>query len=177
MRQRVMIAIATACSPDIIIADEPTTALDVTVQAQILGLLRSIVARRGCTLMLISHDIGVIGAICNRVVVMYAGTIVEDCAAETFLAGPRHPYSRLLLNTYVDVDMERRRPLPTIAGTMPFAGEPLPGCRFRPRCPEALEPCGRLKPASILIGPGHRAACHLCAPTIAAAEKASAGER
>jgi peptide/nickel transport system ATP-binding protein len=163
MRQRVMIAVAIACAPDLIIADEPTTSLDVTLQLQILALLRSIVAHRGCALILITHDIGVISAMCDRVAVMYAGNLVETCAAATFVAGPQHPYSRLLLDTYVDVDMERVRPLPTITGSMPFAGQRLAGCRFHTRCPDALELCTRVKPQFVSIGSEHRAACHLCA--------------
>jgi len=163
MRQRVMIAVAIACAPDLIIADEPTTSLDVTLQLQILALLRSIVARRGCALILITHDIGVISAMCDRVAVMYAGNLVEICTAATFVAGPHHPYSRLLLETYVDVNMERVRPLPTITGSMPFAGQQFAGCRFRPRCPNALELCTR-KPQLIHVGSGHHAACHRCAP-------------
>jgi oligopeptide/dipeptide ABC transporter ATP-binding protein len=161
MRQRVMIAVATACAPDIIIADEPTTALDVTVQQQILALLRSVVDRRGCALILISHDIGVIGAMCSRVAVMYAGRVVEEAPAASLLAAPRHPYSRLLLDTYVDVEMEQRLPLPTIAGAMPFAGVRVAGCRFHPRCPEVMDVCRRLRPGPESIGPGHRSSCHL----------------
>jgi oligopeptide/dipeptide ABC transporter ATP-binding protein len=160
MRQRVMIAIATVCSPDIIIADEPTTALDVTVQAQILALLRSIVERRGCALVLISHDIGVIGALAHRVAVMYAGSVVEDCPADAFAAGPGHPYSRLLVETYVDIDMAPVRPLPTIRGLMPLAGRQGPGCRFAPRCPHRTEVCDRATPVVEAAGEGHRIACH-----------------
>jgi oligopeptide/dipeptide ABC transporter ATP-binding protein len=164
MRQRVMIAIATACSPDIIIADEPTTALDVTVQAQILTLLRSIVDRRGCALLLISHDIGVVSAMANRVAVMYAGSIVEDCPAKEFLKGAAHPYSKLLLETYVDADLEPIRRLPTIAGSMPMADERVNGCRFNPRCPQKLEVCQRSKPP-IREANGHRVACYAVTPS------------
>jgi peptide/nickel transport system ATP-binding protein len=182
MRQRVMIAIATVCSPDIIIADEPTTALDVTVQAQILALLRSVVEARRCALVLISHDIGVIGALCHRVAVMYAGRVVEDCPADAFAVGPRHPYSRLLVETYVDIDMPLVRPLPTIAGMMPLAGRHgTAACLFAPRCPHRTPICEETAPAVEPAGEGHRIACHhwrrLGAPAPAAAEAGMAAGR
>jgi oligopeptide/dipeptide ABC transporter ATP-binding protein len=160
MRQRVMIAIAIACSPDLIIADEPTTALDVTVQAQILALLRDIVARRGCSLLLISHDIGVIAAMCDRVVVMYGGRVVEDGPSATLLAAPRHPYARLLLDTYVDIDMAPVPRLPTITGGMPLATQQIPGCRFGPRCPSRIALCGEARPVLEAAGSDGHAACH-----------------
>jgi peptide/nickel transport system ATP-binding protein len=160
MRQRVMIAMAIVCSPDLIIADEPTTALDVTVQAQILTLLRSIVDRRGCALILISHDIGVINTMADRVAVMYGGSIVEECAAGEFLNRARHPYTRLLLDSYVDIDLEPMKTLPTISGSMPMADEKISGCRFHPRCPICSEICRQSHPQIAEIGAAHRVSCH-----------------
>lgn len=160
MRQRVMIAMAIICSPDLIIADEPTTALDVTVQAQILALLRSVVDRRGCTLILISHDIGVIGAMTDRVAVMYGGSLVEIGKTDAFLSAPTHPYSRLLLDTYVDIDLPRVARLPTISGTMPLADETVGGCRFHPRCPSTIDICRERRPEFLRIDDDRFASCH-----------------
>lgn len=169
MRQRVMIAMAVVCSPDLIIADEPTTALDVTVQAQVLMLLRSIVKRRGCALVLISHDIGVISAMADRIAVMYAGSIVEECDVHSFLNGPKHPYSQLLLDTYVDIDLEPMKRLPMISGSMPLADEVVTGCRFHPRCPSCMDVCRRSRPLAIDFQGMHRVSCHAVGAKHAAA--------
>jgi oligopeptide/dipeptide ABC transporter ATP-binding protein len=158
MRQRVLIAMALTGTPRLLVADEPTTALDVTIQAQVLRLIAELVAARGLTLMLISHDLGVIGALCARVVVMYAGTVVEDGAAPLLFATPRHPYTRGLLAAVPDLERPGHRAQP-IPGHIPNLLDPPPGCRFHPRCPLAVARCGVEKP---LLRPvdGRLVACH-----------------
>ncbi|MBV9539270.1 MAG: ABC transporter ATP-binding protein [Acidisphaera sp.] len=157
MRQRVLIAQALAAKPRMLIADEPTTALDATVQLQVLRLISGLVARLGLTLMLISHDLGVIGATCRRVVVMYAGNIVEDAPAASLFATPRHPYTRGLLASVPD--LARPDALPSgIPGRIPSLREPPQGCRFHPRCPLAMPVCRETRPA--LTGDAHRVACY-----------------
>jgi len=159
MRQRVLIAMALAGEPTLLVADEPTTALDVTVQAQILALIAALVAERGLTLMLISHDLGVIAASCARVAVMYAGTVVEDAPAAALLATPRHPYTQGLLAALPDFDNPAHRPR-GIPGSIPSLRSPPPGCRFHPRCPIATARCSTEKPALRDLAPSHRVACH-----------------
>jgi peptide/nickel transport system ATP-binding protein len=156
-RQRAMIAMALACGPDLLIADEPTTALDVTVQAEILGLLERLVEEERATLLLITHDLAVVSQVCDRVLVMYGGHIVEAGGAEEVFSRPRHPYTLGLLEAIppVDRDLPGRR-LPAIPGTVPGLGEWGEGCPFRPRCPRASERCGTMPP---LEGDGHLAAC------------------
>jgi oligopeptide/dipeptide ABC transporter ATP-binding protein len=157
MRQRVLIALALAANPRLLLADEPTTALDVTVQLQVLRLIADLVDRLGLTLVLISHDLGVIGAMCRRVVVMYAGTIVEDGPAADVLDAPRHPYTQGLLAAVPD--LERPDTVPRgIAGSIPSLRDPPPGCRFHPRCPVAV-PCCRSEVPALRGG----VACHLVA--------------
>ncbi len=157
MRQRVLIALALAANPRLLLADEPTTALDVTVQRQVLRLIADLVDRLGLTLVLISHDLGVIGAMCRRVVVMYAGTIVEDGPAEQVLDAPRHPYTQGLLAAVPD--LERPGMVPRgIAGSIPSLRDPPPGCRFHPRCPVSLPRC-RSEVPRLRRG----VACHLVA--------------
>lgn len=158
MRQRVLIAMALAGNPRLLVADEPTTALDVTIQAQVLRLIGELVAERGLTLLLISHDLGVIGALCRRVVVMYAGTVAEDGDAETLFARPRHPYTRGLLAAVPDLARpdHRARPIP---GHIPNLLDPPPGCRFHPRCPLAIPRCATEKPLPREVD-GRRVACH-----------------
>jgi len=157
MRQRVLIAQALAANPRLLLADEPTTALDVTVQAQVLALISGLVARLGLTLVLISHDLGVIGASCRRVVVMYAGCIVEDAPAEALFRAPRHPYTRGLLAAVPD--LARPEALPVgIPGTIPSLRDPPSGCRFHPRCELAMPVCREMVP--VLAGEAHRTACH-----------------
>jgi oligopeptide/dipeptide ABC transporter ATP-binding protein len=160
MRQRVLIAQALAGKPRLLLADEPTTALDVTIQQQVLALIADLVARFGLTLLLISHDLGVIGAICHRVVVMYAGTIVEDAPAESLFAEPRHPYTRGLLAAVPDLAQPNVLPR-GIPGSIPSPRAPPPGCRFHPRCAQALPIC-RTEPPH-LQGRAHRTACHAVA--------------
>ena len=158
MRQRVMIAIALACGPKVLIADEPTTALDVTIQAQILVLLRELQREMGMGVILITHDLGVVAQVVDRVIVMYAGQIVEEGAVDAVFERPSHPYTRLLLESIPALDDEQER-LPTIAGMVPGLANLPQGCRFHPRCPAARAACRERAPAPVTIGPGHRAAC------------------
>src|SRR6266545_4712517 len=141
-RQRAMIAMATACSPDVLIADEPTTALDVTVQSEILALLLELVTERGMTLLLITHDLPVVANVCERVLVLYGGRIVEEGSVDAVFGAPRHPYTRALLDAIPPVDAEvTSRKLPAIPGSVPSLGGFPPGCPFRNRCPRADEAC------------------------------------
>jgi len=143
MRQRVMIAIACACDPDLILADEPTTALDVTVQAQVLRLLVDMQERTGSALLFITHDLGVVAEIADRVVVLYAGQVVEEAEAARLFDSPAHPYTEALIASVPDVDAPRspKRRLASIDGTVPLLTESGPGCRFRDRCPKAHARC------------------------------------
>ena len=163
MRQRVLIAMALAGDPALLVADEPTTALDVTVQAQVLALIARLVAQRGLALMLISHDLGVVAASCARVAVMYAGTVVEEAPTAELLARPLHPYARGLLAAVPDLDHPERRPQ-GIAGSIPNLITPPAGCRFHPRCPAATERCRSEKPLPRDLLPGRRVACHHATP-------------
>jgi peptide/nickel transport system ATP-binding protein len=140
MRQRAMIAIALACEPALLIADEPTTALDVTVQAQIVDLLISLSDRMGTALLFITHDLGVIAEACTRVLTLYAGQVVEDAPAETLLTRPRHPYTSGLLRSLPRLSQRKAR-LPSIPGRVPPPTAMPPGCRFAPRCPHARDCC------------------------------------
>ena len=156
-RQRAMIAMAMACSPAILIADEPTTALDVTVQAQILHLLSDLVDEHGSTLLLITHDLPVVATVCERVIVLYGGHIVEEGTVDDVFSAPRHPYTRALLDAIPPLDEELpSRKLAAIPGSVPGLGQFPPGCPFRNRCPRATHVCETM-PA--LEGDGHRAAC------------------
>lgn len=156
-RQRVMLAMAFACRPKLLIADEPTTALDVTLQAQILGLVKELQRRHNTAVLLISHDIGLIGAMCDRVLVMYAGHIVEDGSAQQILHAPAHPYTQGLLASLPRQD-ERLTP---IAGQPPNLAAKPPGCPFEPRCPYVHPRCREAMPPLFSAGDGHRAACVL----------------
>jgi len=139
-QQRVMVALALACEPDVLIADEPTTALDVTVQAQILQLLSDLTDEFGVSVMLITHNLGVVAQTCDRVSVMYAGSVVETAATEDLFADPKHPYTRLLLESIPTLTHDTDERLPTIAGVVPDLIDPPSGCRFRTRCPELIRP-------------------------------------
>ncbi|WP_240789930.1 ABC transporter ATP-binding protein [Roseomonas sp. HF4] len=163
MRQRVLIAMALAGDPALLVADEPTTALDVTVQAQVLALIARLVQDRGLALMLITHDLGVVAAACARVAVMYAGTVVEEAPTAALLARPLHPYARGLVAAVPDLDHPDRRPQ-GIAGSIPSLIAPPAGCRFHPRCPMATERCRAEKPARREILPGRSVACHHATP-------------
>jgi oligopeptide/dipeptide ABC transporter ATP-binding protein len=163
MRQRVLIAMALAGDPVLLVADEPTTALDVTVQAQVLALIARLVAERGLALMLITHDLGVVAAACARVAVMYAGTVVEEAPTADLLSRPLHPYARGLIAAVPDLDHPERRPQ-GIAGSIPSLIAPPQGCRFHPRCPIATERCLGEKPLRREVLPGRSIACHHAAP-------------
>ncbi|GGJ27195.1 ABC transporter ATP-binding protein [Neoroseomonas lacus] len=163
MRQRVLIAMALAGDPALLVADEPTTALDVTVQAQVLALIARLVAERGLALMLISHDLGVVAASCARVAVMYAGTVVEEAPTGELLARPLHPYARGLIAAVPDLDHPERRPQ-GIAGSIPGLIAPPSGCRFHPRCSAATDRCRREKPLRRELLPGRSVACHHATP-------------
>ena len=160
MRQRVMIAMALASRPDLLIADEPTTALDVTIQAQILELLRDLQRETGMAILFITHDLGVIAELCSRVVVMYAGRIAEQATAASLFANPRHPYTRGLLASIPRLEGEPKTKLTTIPGTVPGIGELPPGCRFANRCPHVAETCREYAPTLEAAAPEHRLACH-----------------
>jgi peptide/nickel transport system ATP-binding protein len=164
-RQRAMIAMATACSPDVLIADEPTTALDVTVQAEILALLSSLVEERGMTLLLITHDLPVVATVCQRVLVLYGGRIVEQGTVDEVFGSPHHPYTRALLDAIPPLDDELpSRKLKAIPGSVPGLGEFPPGCPFRNRCPRADSVCETMPPLDA-PGDAHGAACwHPLAP-------------
>jgi oligopeptide/dipeptide ABC transporter ATP-binding protein len=159
MRQRVLIAMALACKPALVIADEPTTALDVTIQAQILDLLRDMKAAFNLSLMLITHDLGVIAETADRVAVMYAGRIVEQGAVRDVFRQPQHPYTRGLLASIPGGARGSR--LRAIEGTVPMLGALPPGCAFNPRCPDRIDVCAQSAPDDIATGEGHTAKCHL----------------
>jgi peptide/nickel transport system ATP-binding protein len=162
MRQRVMIAMALACNPKLLIADEPTTALDVTIQAQILELLAEMKSRFGMALLLITHAMGVVAEVAQRVVVMYAGRVVEEAPVEELFARPRHPYTQGLIRSIPRLDRGGQKTrLEAIAGTVPNLVEPMPGCRFAPRCKFVTTACTRSPPPLRSVAPGHKIACVL----------------
>jgi len=163
MRQRVMIAMALACQPKLVIADEPTTALDVTIQAQILDLLQDMKQRFGMAVMLITHAMGVVAETAQRVVVMYAGKVVEEATVDRLFEHPSHPYTQGLIRSIprIDLDSERKTRLEAIGGTVPILINPAPGCRFAPRCRYVMGVCTEREPLLREIAPGHRMACHL----------------
>ena len=158
MRQRVMIAMALACNPKLLIADEPTTALDVTIQAQILDLMRDLRARTGTAIMLITHDLGVIAELADRVVVMYAGKVVEEARVGDLFTDPQHPYTLGLLGSIPKLDVEEER-LATIEGSVPNPYNMPAGCKFNPRCPFADDKCRQDVPVLAEVKPGHKVAC------------------
>ena len=162
MRQRVMIAIALACRPSLIIADEPTTALDVTIQAEILALLREMKAAFNLSLLLITHDLGVVAETADRVAVMYAGRVVETGPVRAIFRSPAHPYTRGLLASMPGGRRGRR--LQAIDGAVPMLGDLPAGCAFNPRCPDRFEPCTSAPPADYAAGPEQTAKCYLHAP-------------
>ena len=162
MQQRVMIAIALACNPKLLIADEPTTALDVTIQGQILKLMRDLKAEFGSSILLITHNLGVVAEMCDRVGVMYAGDMAEVAPARIIFKSPLHPYTSGLMKAVPSVQMDAKE-LYSIRGSVPNLIRPPPGCRFHPRCDYAREYCKRVKPELIEIEPDHFVSCHMVA--------------
>jgi oligopeptide transport system ATP-binding protein len=162
LRQRVMIAMSLLCEPKLVIADEPTTALDVTVQAQIIDLLRAMREEVGMALVLVSHDLSVVAGLADRILVMYAGRIVESAPAAGLFRHPRHPYTAELLKCIPSLSGPRLERLPTLPGQPPQPGESLEGCAFAPRCPRAVQRCRTERPALEGVGGDamHQAACH-----------------
>ena len=159
MRQRVMIAIALVCKPDILIADEPTTALDVTIQAQILDLIRELQAESGMSVIFITHDLGVIAALCDDVVVMYAGRIAEKASVSELFSNPLHPYTVGLLDSIPRFEYPRKTRLKSIEGMVPSLADYPEGCRFHDRCSHAFAPCSGKHPCEIIINPEHKVNC------------------
>lgn len=157
-RQRILIAAALACNPHLIIADEPTTALDVTTQLEILRLLDQLVHRFGVGILFVTHDFGVVAQLCHRVVVIYAGQVVETGPTIDVLESPAHPYTRMLIACHPD----HAEDLKGIPGSVPLLTSPPSGCRFHPRCPSAFGPCAGKPPEPRWINPGHSASCYLC---------------
>jgi oligopeptide/dipeptide ABC transporter ATP-binding protein len=159
MAQRVMIGMGVACTPSLLIADEPTTALDVTIQAQVLALIRSLAREMGMAVLLVSHDLGIVSQMCHRVIVLYAGRVVEQASIATIFRAPAHPYTRALMACLPGLGGAAR--LGTIPGVMPGLTAVPSGCRFHPRCAIAEPRCAVDEPALRDVGDGHRAACHL----------------
>ncbi len=160
MRQRVMIAMALACDPDLLIADEPTTALDVTIQAQILELMRDLKKRTGAAILLITHDLGVVAEMCDDVAVMYGGRIVEHAPTKELYRNPQHPYTVGLLESIPRLYHKQDR-LHVIRGNVPNPLTIPPGCSFHPRCPKRFEPCDRFVPSLADVSPDHQVSCFL----------------
>jgi peptide/nickel transport system ATP-binding protein len=161
IRQRVMIAMALSCEPDILIADEPTTALDVTIQAQILDLIKELQKTSGMSIVLITHDLGVIAENCDHVAVMYAGQIVETAGVRALFKQPLHPYTRGLLVSIPSLATHSKTRLPTIDGSVPDLSHMPEGCRFADRCPDVVDICRTQAPLLKSVGKGRKAACHL----------------
>jgi len=173
MRQRVMIAMAISCHPDLVLADEPTTALDVTIQAQILNLLKRLREELGMAMVLISHDLGVIAEVADEVAIMYAGRIVEYTSKEELFANPLHPYTQGLLASLPRFDLpnampgqtgqvhKKRERLKAISGMVPRLSDLPSGCTFHPRCPVAIEVCHKEEPQLLEVSPGHKVQCWL----------------
>ena len=161
MRQRVMIAMALACNPELLIADEPTTALDVTIQAQILDLMLELKERTGAAVILITHDLGVVAEVCQRVIVMYAGKKIEEASVTDLFDQPAHPYTRGLMTSIPRFKgVAKKRRLTEIPGIVPSLREPIEGCAFAPRCTFATTRCSNEEPKLRTIGRGHTTACH-----------------
>ncbi|MBT4017580.1 MAG: ABC transporter ATP-binding protein [Alphaproteobacteria bacterium] len=177
MAQRIMIAMMLVTRPKLLIADEPTSALDVTIQAQIIDLINGLIEDIGSSVLMISHDLGVVAETCDRVIVMYAGSVAESGLVEEVMENPQHPYTQGLLRTLPDA-IDPGQPLYSIKGTVPnLLEEPL-GCRFAPRCPQAMDRCFRQKPPVFDVGPGHQVACFLhetSSPQASASSGPSAG--
>jgi peptide/nickel transport system ATP-binding protein/oligopeptide transport system ATP-binding protein len=166
MKQRVMLAIALSGRPALLIADEPTSALDVTIQAQVLELLRRLREEYALTVLLITHDFGVVAEIADRVGVMYAGRLVEEAPVRELFADPKHPYTKALLAAIPEEipDGFGRKRLRALPGTVPDPVALPTGCRFHPRCPDRFAPCASELPTTLVVGPGRTVACHLHDP-------------
>ena len=160
MRQRVMIAMELSCHPFLLIADEPTTALDVTIQAQILQLIKEMKKEFHTSILLITHDLGIVAELCDWVAVMYAGSIVEEARVEEIFAEPKHPYTQGLWGAIPLIDQEKET-LAVIPGTVPDLSQPPSGCTFHPRCPFRFTPCDRNPPPLFQLSPGHLVSCYL----------------
>lgn len=176
MRQRVMIAMALACRPSLLIADEPTTALDVSIQDQILKLMRRLQAEVGMSILFITHDLGVVAELCSRVIVMYGGLVMEESPIDELFANPRHPYTRGLLNSIPSITQDKARRLTPIAGSPPDMIHPPAGCPFAPRCPYARVICENRLPPETVLGEGRRSMCWLHAPDAPATDNPFKGE-
>lgn len=164
MKQRVVIAMALACNPALLIADEPTTALDVTIQAQILEIMKRLKSEFDSAMIMISHDLGVVAEVADRVAVMYAGDIVETGTVEHVFRTPQHPYTVGLIGSLPDIEERGKTRLRPIEGLMPDAMELPSGCSFHPRCPHAMDICPTAKPAMYPVGSGHHSRCYLHEP-------------
>jgi peptide/nickel transport system ATP-binding protein len=161
MKQRVMIAMALSCNPKVLIADEPTTALDVTIQAQILNLLKELKEQFNTSIIFITHDLGVVADIADRVIVMYAGQVVEETDVFTLFENPQHPYTKGLMESIPHLELDGAEKLNTIEGSVPSLTNMLPGCRYHNRCPYATEACKVEQPKLIEVAEGHRVRCLL----------------
>ena len=163
MRQRVMIAMALSCNPKLLIADEPTTALDVTIQAQILDLMNELKDKLGMSIMLITHAMGVVAETAQRVVVMYAGKVIEEASVEDLFRTPLHPYTQGLIRSIPRIDLAatHKQRLEAIAGSVPKLINPAPGCRFASRCAHVRADCKAATPPLVEVSPGHKVACVL----------------
>jgi oligopeptide transport system ATP-binding protein len=165
-RQRVMLALALLCQPEVLVADEPTTALDVTVQAQVLALLRELRTASGSAVVLITHDLAVVAGNCDNILVMYAGRAVETGTVREVLREPQHPYTRGLLDSVPSLTADPLATLPAIPGRPPDLEALPPGCAFAPRCPHAFDRCRVERPPLRPLGPGRASACHLVTPVV-----------
>ena len=164
MRQRVTIALATICRPEFIIADEPTTALDVVVQKHVLGMIREVQQEMGSSVLFVTHDMTVHANMADRLGIMYAGRLVEEAPTAEIFADPLHPYTAHLIQSLPRIgDVREKKALP---GAPPSLAEPPPGCRFHPRCPLAMDICRRENPALTPLRPGHRVACFAASPEV-----------
>jgi len=160
MKQRAVIAMSLTCNPDLVIADEPTTALDVIIAAQVMELLRELQNKLGITLIIVTHDLSIVAEVCNKIAIMYAGNIVETGDTASIFGDPAHPYSKGLINAFPSILGPKRR-LQAIEGSPPDLLEPPLGCRFHPRCPNAMEICQKKGPPPLDLGKNHVVACHL----------------
>ncbi len=166
MKQRVMIALALSCSPSLLIADEPTTALDVTIQAQVLNLLTDLVRVSGSSMILITHNLGVVAETCDRICIMYAGRIVEEAETFELFGNPLHPYTKGLLTAFPKLG-EHKDELSVIKGSVPNLMKPFPGCPFEDRCDQAVGICSKTRPQRVEVSPGHFVSCHLQSQEVA----------